>query len=274
MISLTTLISTILLYSMVISITNSVVLDRGSYQSDNYHHHQSKRWLNSPFAPYYISGSSVYGGYYDPRYNFSPSYPIGSAKFYTQGLTNYLTWCPSGIYGFGASYEFSNQNYRTVPNPSSYSFFKKFSQSDKSSKRSYVSHEHSNDEEDYEIRKVSRNSHNFIKRGDQVQCRNQKGETISFVKSDCDAAAIKMVNQKSAVSNVGSCGLVLIGPQGQLSSSNLPIEKIQNDVQNILNTCTMGGPSNKLFYQFTQGCESKLRDSINKRRRKSRLLEK
>ncbi|KAI9601639.1 hypothetical protein H4Q26_001471 [Puccinia striiformis f. sp. tritici PST-130] len=155
---------------------------------------------------------------------------IGSVDFYAKDLPSYLRdrLSPNnyGIYGFAA-------NFNTQAHSSDYSFFKSISNDRNSlSEKGVVSPSHQS---------RSLQPAQFInkRQDDQVQCRNRNGESFLFSKNACYMAAAKMTSQKTAMSSCGSCQLVVIGPQGQISSSNMPASAIRAHTENILAGCFM-----------------------------------
>lgn len=187
-------------------------------------------FLRSSLQPFYVLGDTVYGGFSARQLQLntkSSSNFIGSTDFYTQDLFKYISdgVVPRGtMYGFAAHFD-------TGSTTSGYTFFKSVSDNAHGSSSSSKSD------------KSSRSIHTprLLKRqDDKVQCRNQRGESALFSKGECLNAASKMASEKTALASCGGCQLVLVGPQGQLSSSNMPANDIQNHASNILAGCTTG----------------------------------
>ncbi|OAV85981.1 hypothetical protein PTTG_10480 [Puccinia triticina 1-1 BBBD Race 1] len=191
---------------------------------------------------FFVSATNtVYGGYSskplqlaDRKSSSGLKISIGSWEFYTKDLNSYiqdrLTANNYGIYGFAASFN-------TATRSSDYSFFKSIStdQNSLSQKGLSARESHSHKSRSLQL------AHLINKRqDDQVQCRNQRGESFLFSKNACSLAAAKMVSEKTAMSSCGNCQLVMIGPAGQLSSSNMPAADIQTHTSNILTGCVMG----------------------------------
>ncbi|KNE96548.1 hypothetical protein PSTG_10107 [Puccinia striiformis f. sp. tritici PST-78] len=187
---------------------------------------------------YLNATSTIYGGYSSKELRladnknpfFGLNINIGSVDFYAKDLPSYLRdrLSPNnyGIYGFAA-------NFNTQAHSSDYSFFKSVSNDRNSlSEKGVVSPSHQS---------RSLQPAQFInkRQDDQVQCRNRNGESFLFSKNACYMAAAKMTSQKTAMSSCGSCQLVVIGPQGQISSSNMPASAIRAHTENILAGCFM-----------------------------------
>ncbi|KAA1069859.1 hypothetical protein PGT21_034519 [Puccinia graminis f. sp. tritici] len=194
---------------------------------------------------YFISATNtVYGGYSarplqvaDQRSSAGLKISFGSIEFYTKDLNSYLQNRLSadnyGIWGFAASFN-------TATRKSDYSFFKSISD-DRSSLSAKGLAPNSHKSRSLQLTHFSKK-----RQDDQVQCRNQKGDSFLFSKSACSLAAAKMVSEKTAMSSCGNCQLVMIGPAGQLSSSNMPASDLQTHAANILIGCGMSQRTDSL----------------------------
>ncbi|POW23341.1 hypothetical protein PSHT_00202 [Puccinia striiformis] len=153
---------------------------------------------------YLNATSTIYGGYSSKELRladnknpfFGLNINIGSVDFYAKDLPSYLRdrLSPNnyGIYGFAA-------NFNTQTHSSDYSFFKSVSNDRNSlSEKGVVSPSHQS---------RSLQPAQFInkRQDDQVQCRNQNGESFLFSKNACYMAAAKMTSQKTAMSSCGNC---------------------------------------------------------------------
>ncbi|KAI9601759.1 hypothetical protein KEM48_000863 [Puccinia striiformis f. sp. tritici PST-130] len=184
---------------------------------------------------YLNATSTIYGGYSSKELRladnknpfFGLNINIGSVDFYAKDLPSYLRdrLSPNnyGIYGFAA-------NFNTQTHSSDYSFFKSVSNDRNSlSEKGVVSPSHQS---------RSLQPAQFIISARTIKCSVEIKMANRFVLKECLAAA-KMTSQKTAMSSCGNCQLVVIGPQGQISSSNMPASAIRAHTENILAGCFM-----------------------------------